>query len=171
MAVVVVFFYLYWGNVVLWLKRTSTKKLANRISYQIWYKGCLKGKFGRGVQICEGRSTSASGFGPGVQIRGGSKSAVTLDFVHLLLILSKADFFYQLHSCVCLCQGAFGWQPMTETSRYILPFSKNVSLSCSVCEGVGIVLAMTRVQKSVRVSDKHPLLRLVCWRFLMWWAQ
>ena len=71
-------------------------------------------------------------------------------------------FFYQLHSCVCLCQGAFGWQPMTETSRYILPFSKNISLSCSVCEGVGIVLAMTRVQKSVHVSDKHPLLRLVC---------
>ena len=53
------FFYLYWGNVVLWLKRTSTKKLANRISYQIWYKGCLKGKFGRGVQICEGGSISA----------------------------------------------------------------------------------------------------------------
>ena len=59
------FFYLYWGNVVLWLKRTSTKKLANRISYQIWYKGCLKGKFGRGVQICEGGSISANGFGPG----------------------------------------------------------------------------------------------------------
>ena len=72
MAVVVVFFYLYWGNVVLWLKRTSTKKLVNRISYQIWYKGCLKGNFGRGVQICEGRSISTSGFGP-----GGSKSAVT----------------------------------------------------------------------------------------------
>ena len=44
----VVFFYLYWGNVVLWLKITSTKKLANRISYQIWHKGCLKGNFGRG---------------------------------------------------------------------------------------------------------------------------
>ena len=66
------FFYLYWGNVVLWLKRTSTKKLANIISYQIWYKRCLKGKFGRGgggpnlrrgVQICEGGSISASGFG------------------------------------------------------------------------------------------------------------
>ena len=36
------------GNVMLWLKRTSTKKLANRISYIIWYKGRLKGKFGRG---------------------------------------------------------------------------------------------------------------------------
>ena len=68
----VFFFYLYWRNVVLWLKRTSTKKLANRISYQIWYKGCLKGKFGRVVQIYEGGSISASGFGP-----GGSKSAVT----------------------------------------------------------------------------------------------
>ena len=65
------FFYLYWGNVVLWLKRTSTKKLSNRISYQIWYKGCLKGTFGRGVRICEGGSISVSEFGPGVQIRGG----------------------------------------------------------------------------------------------------
>ena len=71
MAVVVFFFYLYWGNDVLWLKRTSTKKLPNRISYQIWYNGCLKGKFGRGVQICEGGSISASGFGPGSKSAGG----------------------------------------------------------------------------------------------------
>ena len=28
--------------------RLIIKKLANRISYQTWYKGCLKGKFGRG---------------------------------------------------------------------------------------------------------------------------
>ena len=50
--------------------RSIIKKLANRISYQTWYKGYLKGKFGRGVQICEGR----------VHIRrriwtGGAKSA------------------------------------------------------------------------------------------------
>ena len=61
-------------------------KLANRISNQIWYKQCLKGKFGRGVQICEGGgggSISAGGFapegvqiGPGIQNRGGFKSAV-----------------------------------------------------------------------------------------------
>ena len=37
---------------------------ANRISYQIWYKGCLKGKFGRGGQICEGGSISAGGPNP-----------------------------------------------------------------------------------------------------------
>ena len=36
------------------IEKNIDKKLANRISYQIWYKGCLKGKFGRGVQICEG---------------------------------------------------------------------------------------------------------------------
>ena len=57
------------------IEKNIDKKLANRISYQIWYKGCLKGKFGRGVQICEGGSISTSGFKPGVQIRGGSKSA------------------------------------------------------------------------------------------------
>ena len=34
---------------------------------------------------------------------------------------------------------------MTETSRYILPFSKNISLSCSVCDGLDIVLADTPV--------------------------
>ena len=74
------FFYLHWGNVVLWLKRTSTKKLANGISYQIWYKGCLKGKFGRGSKSAKGGpypladlnwwSKSAGGPNPrGVQIR------------------------------------------------------------------------------------------------------
>ena len=51
---------------------------------------------------------------------------------------------------------------MTETSRYVLPFSKNISLSCSVCDGLDIVLTMTRVQRSVQVTDNHPLLRLVC---------
>ena len=41
-------------------------------------------------------------------------------------------------------------------------FSKIISLSCSVYDGLGIVLAMTRVQQSVHVADNHPLLRLVC---------
>ena len=51
---------------------------------------------------------------------------------------------------------------MTETSRYVLPYSKNISLSCSVCDGLDIVLAMACVQRSVHVADNHPLLRLVC---------
>ena len=79
-------------------------------------------------------------------------------------------FFFSTSLCLSFL-GAFGWQPMTETSWYILPFSKNISLSCSVCDGLGIVLAMTRVQRSVHVADNHPPLRLVCWRFLMRWAQ
>ena len=36
------------------IKKNIDKKLANRISYQIRYKRCSKGKFGRGVQICGG---------------------------------------------------------------------------------------------------------------------
>ena len=44
------------------IKKNIDKKLANRISYQIRYKRCSKGKFGRGVQICGGGSISASGF-------------------------------------------------------------------------------------------------------------
>ena len=45
------------------IEKNSDKKLANRISYQIRYKRCLKGKFGRGVQICGGGSISASASG------------------------------------------------------------------------------------------------------------
>ena len=33
------------------IEKNIDKKLANRISHQIWCKRCLKGKFGRGVQI------------------------------------------------------------------------------------------------------------------------
>ena len=52
------------------IEKEIDKKLANRISYQIWYKGCLKGKFGRGSKSAKGGSISAGGFGPGeVQIR------------------------------------------------------------------------------------------------------
>ena len=47
------------------IEKNIDKKLANRINYQICYKRSLKGKFGRGVQICEGGSISANEFGPG----------------------------------------------------------------------------------------------------------
>ena len=40
-------------NVMLWLKRTSTK-FANRISYQIWYKGCLKESLVGGSKSAKG---------------------------------------------------------------------------------------------------------------------
>ena len=64
------------------IERNIDKKLANRIIYQIWYKGCLKGKFGRGSKSAKGGpypladlnrgSKSAGGPNPwGVQIRGG----------------------------------------------------------------------------------------------------
>ena len=71
------FFFTFIEECCVVIEKNTDKKLANRISYQIWHKRCLKGKFGRGVQICEGGSISASGFGPGVQIHGRSKSAVT----------------------------------------------------------------------------------------------
>ena len=41
------------------IEKNMDKKLANRIIYQICYKRSLEGKFGRGVQICEGGSKSA----------------------------------------------------------------------------------------------------------------
>ena len=48
------FFFTFIEECCVVIEKNIDKKLANRISYQIWYKGCLKGKFGRGVQICEG---------------------------------------------------------------------------------------------------------------------
>ena len=43
------------------IEKNSDKKLANRISYQIRYKRCFKGKFGRGSKSAEEGSISASG--------------------------------------------------------------------------------------------------------------
>ena len=63
------FFFTFIEECCVVIEKNIDKKLANRISYQIWYNRCLKGKFGGGNQICEGWSISASGFGPVVQIR------------------------------------------------------------------------------------------------------
>ena len=43
------------------IEKNIDRKLSNRISYQIRYKRCSKGKFGGGVQSCEGGSSSAGG--------------------------------------------------------------------------------------------------------------
>ena len=67
------YFFTYIEECCIVMEKNIGEKLATRISYQIWYKRCLKGKFGRGVQICQGGSISASVFGRG----GGSKFAVT----------------------------------------------------------------------------------------------
>ena len=42
------FFFTFIEECCVVIEKNIDKKLANRISYQIWYKGCLKGKFGRG---------------------------------------------------------------------------------------------------------------------------
>ena len=54
MATFLFFFTFIEGMLCCDWKEHRKKKLANRISNQIWYKGCLKGKSGEGVQICEG---------------------------------------------------------------------------------------------------------------------
>ena len=60
------------------IEKNIDKKLANRISYQIRYKRCSKGKFGRGNPNLRRGSIPASGYrlGGGVQIREGFKSTV-----------------------------------------------------------------------------------------------
>ena len=52
------------------IEKNIDKKLANRISYQIRYKRCSKGKFGRGNPNLRRGSIPASGYR-----LGGSKSA------------------------------------------------------------------------------------------------
>ena len=59
------------------IEKNIDKKLANIINYQICHKRSLEGKFGRGVQICEGGVHIRLRIWTGeVQIRGGFKSAV-----------------------------------------------------------------------------------------------
>ena len=73
------FFFILIEECCVIIEKDIDKKLANRISYQIWYKRCLKGKFGTGsksakevphpqVDLKRG-SISVSGFWPGVHIR------------------------------------------------------------------------------------------------------
>ena len=45
------FFFTFIEECCFVIEKNIDKKLVNRISYQIWYKRCLKGKFDRGVQI------------------------------------------------------------------------------------------------------------------------
>ena len=54
------FFFTFIEECCVVIEENIDKKLANRISYQIRYKQCSKGKLGRGVQICEGGSISAA---------------------------------------------------------------------------------------------------------------
>ena len=95
------FFFTFIEECCVVIEKNIDKKLANRISYRIWYKRCLKGKFGGGVQICEGESISVSGFGRG----GGSKSAVTTAYpacrrVQCRVIQWSSDSFHCSNSTV-----------------------------------------------------------------------
>ena len=88
------FFFTFIEECCVVIEKNIDQKLANRISYQIWYKGCLKGKFGRGVQICEVGSISADEFGlgrgpnpRGVQICGDSGTTST--FRHDMNFLAR----------------------------------------------------------------------------------
>ena len=92
-----VFFYLYWYCVV--VGKNIDKKLANRISYQIWYKGCLKGKSGRGVRICEGGGPyPLADLDREVQIRGGPNPLLHLHVVDAGFVWGlRKKLFYSCH--------------------------------------------------------------------------
>ena len=63
------FFFTFIEECCVVIEKNIDKKLANRISHQIWYQRCLKGKFGRGVQIFEGGPIPLADLDRGVQIR------------------------------------------------------------------------------------------------------
>ena len=101
------------------IEKNNDKKLANRISYQIWYKRCLKGKFGTGSKSAkEGPnpqadlnlgSISVRGFWPGVQIRGGFKSAVTPARLSLVCYLTEpTNVHLEFHLVQILYAMGFG---------------------------------------------------------------
>ena len=68
-----VFFFTFIEECCVVIEKNIDKKLANKISYQIWYKRCLKEKLGRGPNLRRG-SIFASGLDRGVQIRGDTGS-------------------------------------------------------------------------------------------------
>ena len=70
------FFFTFIEECCVVIEKNIDKKLANRISYQIWYKRCLKGKFGRGVQICQG------GLYPPAYLDGGGGVQIRCDAGH-----------------------------------------------------------------------------------------
>ena len=99
------FFFTFIEDCCVVIKKNIDKKLASRISYRIWYKRCLKGKFGGGG----GGSKSAKGSpypladldGGG----GGSKSAVTTAYpacrrVQCRVIQWSSDSFHCSNSTV-----------------------------------------------------------------------
>ena len=59
------FFFTFIEKCCVVIEKNIDKKLANRISHQIWYKRCLKGKFGRGGPY------PLADLDRGIQIRGG----------------------------------------------------------------------------------------------------
>ena len=60
------------------------EELANRISYQIWYKRRLKGKFGGGVEIrCDTRKGVIDGSGHFSQ-EANSENVLTFHFLKKL---------------------------------------------------------------------------------------
>ena len=56
------------------IEKIVDKKVANRISYQIWYKRCLKGKFGWGPK------SAKEGPHPQVDMDGGGDPYLLADF-------------------------------------------------------------------------------------------
>ena len=84
------FFFILIEECCVVIEKIIHEKISNRISYQIWYERCLKGKFGRGPKSAKegphpqadmdrrggGESISVGGFWLGSK-SGGSKSAVT----------------------------------------------------------------------------------------------
>ena len=63
------FFFTFIVECCVVIEKNIDKKLANRISYQIWCKGCLKGKFGRGSKSAKGGPYPLADLDGGVQIR------------------------------------------------------------------------------------------------------
>ena len=60
------------------IEKNIDRKLANRISYQIRYKRCSKGKFGRGgTKSAKGDPYPLADMDGGVHVRGGSKFPMT----------------------------------------------------------------------------------------------
>ena len=75
------FFFIFIEECCVVTEKNIDKKLANRISYQIWYKRCLKGKFGKGSKSAKGGPHPLADFDRGVSIFGMLKSCRNAEVV------------------------------------------------------------------------------------------
>ena len=102
------FFFTFIEECCVVTKKNIDKKLANRISYQIWYKRCLVGKFGGGSKSEKRGSYPPAVWTGAVQICGGTGVIIFFPSCLFLFILPICWYIWALkHIKHLLCSSVY----------------------------------------------------------------